>query len=171
MKNRLDQVVNKSNKKEIISCCVAIVGGGSAGLALAAELKRQKIQNVIVIEREEEAGGIPRHCDHFPFGIREYGRLLKGSDYASKNVKTAHDLGVNILTNTTVTSIHKRGRLILSTPKRLQELQAKRVVLCTGVRESSRAQRLIGGSRPLGIISTGALQSMIYLQKMLGKVA
>ncbi len=52
------------------------------------------------------------------------------------------------------------------TKKGTAELQAERVVLCTGVRESSRSQRFIGGDRPLGIVSTGALQSLVYLQDM-----
>jgi flavin-dependent dehydrogenase len=75
------------------SCSVAIVGGGTAGLALAAELRRQGIDNVVVLEREKDAGGIPRHCGHYPFGILEYGKLLKGPDYARKNVETAVKLG------------------------------------------------------------------------------
>lgn len=148
------------------TCSVAVVGGGTSGLALAAELKRLKIENVVVLEREAAAGGIPRHCGHYPFGIREYGRLLKGPEYARKNVEIAAKLGVNILTETTVTDLHPDGRLSLSMPSGQVELKADRVVLCTGVRESSRAQRLIGGERPLGVISTGALQSLVYLQGM-----
>lgn len=147
-------------------CTVAVVGGGTAGLAMAAELKRLGIDNVVVIEREKIAGGVARHCGHYPFGIREYGRLLKGPDYARRNVETANTLGVNIRTEATVTAIHPDGRLSLSTPSGLSELQAQRVALCTGVRESSRAQRLIGGDRPNGIVSTGALQSMVYLHQM-----
>ncbi|MFT5665463.1 MAG: NAD(P)H-nitrite reductase large subunit, partial [Gammaproteobacteria bacterium] len=97
-------------------------------------------------------------------GILEYGKLLKGPDYARKNVETAVKLGVRIFTETSVTALHPNGKLSLSTPSGLAQLQAKRVVLSTGVRESSRAQRFIGGDRPLGIITTGALQSMVYLQ-------
>ena len=146
------------------SCSVAIVGGGTSGLALAAELRRQGVDNVVVLEREKDAGGIPRHCGHYPFGILEYGKLLKGPDYARKNVETAIKLGVRIFTETSVTALHPNGKLSLSSPSGLAQLQAKRVVLSTGVRESSRAQRFIGGDRPLGIITTGALQSMVYLQ-------
>lgn len=158
--------MNNSIEKKIKVADVAIVGGGTAGLALAAELKRSGINQVIVLERESEAGGIPRHCGHYPFGVREYSRLLKGPQYAAKNTKTALDLGVEIRTQTTVTKLHKAGRLSLSTPDGLEELYAKRVVLCTGVRESSRSQRFISGQRPLGVMSTGALQSMIYLKAM-----
>jgi pyruvate/2-oxoglutarate dehydrogenase complex dihydrolipoamide dehydrogenase (E3) component len=146
------------------SCSVAIVGGGTAGLALAAELRRQGIDNVVVLEREKNAGGIPRHCGHYPFGIWEYGKLLKGPDYAKKNVETAAKLGVRIFTETSVTALHPNGKLSFATRSGQSQLQAKRVVLSTGVRESSRAQRFIGGDRPLGVITTGALQSMVYLQ-------
>jgi thioredoxin reductase len=146
------------------SCSVAIVGGGTAGLALAAELKRQGIESVVVLEREKDAGGIPRHCGHYPFGIREYGKLLKGPDYARRNVETAAKLGARIFTETTVTALHPNGKLSLSTNAAPAQLQAKRVVLSTGLCESSRAQRFIGGDRPLGIITTGTLQSMVYLQ-------
>ena len=57
---------------------VAIVGSGPAGLAAAIELRRQGVARVCVLERDGEAGGIPRHCAHPPFGLREHGRLLTG---------------------------------------------------------------------------------------------
>ncbi len=148
------------------TCAVAIVGGGTAGLALAAELRRQSDVSVVVLERAKAAGGVPRHCGHYPFGIFEYGRLLKGPDYARRNVDIAKNLGVTIRTESTVTALHPNGCLDITTPDGPAKLVAERVVLCTGVREASRAQRFIGGDRPLGIISTGALQSMVYLHGM-----
>ncbi len=145
------------------TCTIAIVGGGTAGLSLATRLCELGVKGVTVLEREAEAGGIPRHCGHFPFGVREYKRLLKGPDYAARNVARARAAGVDIRTGTTVTALHPNARLSLARPEGLSELQAERVVLCTGVRESSRAQRFLSGQRPLGIISTGALQSMVFL--------
>lgn len=147
-------------------CTVAIVGGGTAGLALAAELRRLGVDNVVVLEREEVAGGIPRHCGHYPFGVREYRRLLKGPAYAERNVSTALRLGVDIRTGTTVTKLLSGGKLELTNSAGMGAIQADRVVLCMGVREGSRAQRFIGGDRPDGILTTGALQSMVYLKGM-----
>ncbi|MBF3016264.1 FAD-dependent oxidoreductase, partial [Pseudomonas aeruginosa] len=66
---------------------VAIVGSGPAGLAAAIELRRQGVARVCVLERDGEAGGIPRHCAHPPFGLREHGRLLTGPAYAQRNVE------------------------------------------------------------------------------------
>lgn len=148
---------------QLVSCGIAIVGGGTSGLALATELKRLGVDDVVVLEREVEAGGVPRHCGHYPFGVRELKRVLKGPDYARTLVKNAVAAGVDIRTGTTVTALHKAARLSLSTPDGLVDLQAERVVLCTGVRESSRAQRFLSGQRPMGVLSTGALQSMVYL--------
>lgn len=147
-------------------CAVAVVGGGTAGLAVATELKRLKVGKVVVLEREAEAGGIPRHCGHYPFGLREHGRLMKGPDYARHNREAAAAAGVDIRTGTTVTGLHPGGRLGLSTDAGSTTLSADRVVLCTGVREGSRAERFIGGDRPGGVISTGALQSMVYLKRI-----
>ena len=149
--------------KAVLACTVAIVGGGVAGLALATELKRRGLDDIVVLEREKTAGGAPRHCGHYPFGVLELKRLLKGPDYARALVLKAKEAGVRILTRTTVTALHENARLDLLTPEGIASLQAERVVLCTGVRESSRAQRLLGGQRPLGVMSTGALQSMVYL--------
>ena len=146
-----------------LTCTVAIVGGGTAGLALATRLKEMGVPDVVVLEREDHAGGVPRHCGHYPFGIRELKRVMTGPDYARALVRNAKAAGVDIRTGTTVTDLHPNARLGLSNSDGMFELQAERVVLCTGVRESSRAQRFLGGQRPQGIISTGALQSMVFL--------
>lgn len=147
-----------------VHCQVAVVGGGISGLALATELKAQGLNDVLVLEREANAGGVPRHCGHYPFGWREFRRMLKGPDYATRLVMAAQLAGVRLLCNTTVTQLHPGGRLSLLTEDGQQQLQAERVVVCTGARESTRAQRLLSGQRPQGVLSTGALQSIVYLK-------
>ena len=41
-----------------------IVGGGPAGLSCARVLREAGVEDVVVLEREREAGGVPRHCHH-----------------------------------------------------------------------------------------------------------
>ena len=60
-----------------------IVGGGPSGLAAAIELRELGISPVTVIEREREAGGIPRHSDHTGFGLRDLRTVLSGPRYAA----------------------------------------------------------------------------------------
>jgi len=147
-------------------CQVAIIGAGPSGLALACELARSGI-DVVVMEREGAAGGIPRHCAHSPYGMREFHRLMSGPAYAARLSREAAQQGAKIWLDTTVTEIEPGGKLLLSTIDGMQELQATRVVICTGNRETPRAARLVSGTRPMGIVTTGALQSMVYLKHRL----
>ncbi|MCY1127492.1 FAD-dependent oxidoreductase [Frigidibacter sp. RF13] len=142
---------------------VAIVGGGPAGLAAATELRRHGVARVLVLEREAEAGGIPRHCGHYPFGMREFHRLLRGPDYAARLVRRAEAAGAVIRTGTTVTGLGPDGRLSVCDDRGTATVTARAVLLATGVRETSRAARLIGGEKPGGILPTGALQGLVYL--------
>ncbi len=145
---------------------IAIIGGGPSGLALATELRRLGIKGVVILEREPIAGGVPRHAGHYPFGLRELHRPMKGPDYARALVARAEAAGVEIRRGVTVTALHPGGRLDIVSDAGTDSLQAERVVLAMGVREASRAQRFITGTRPLGVITTGALQAMVYLHRM-----
>ncbi|MBN8629514.1 MAG: FAD-dependent oxidoreductase, partial [Rhodobacterales bacterium] len=141
---------------------VLVVGAGPAGLAAATELARAG-QRVVVLDREAEAGGIPRHCGHYPFGMREFHRLLRGPDYAARLRDTALAAGVTIRTRTTVTALHRNAKVEITDDAGPAMLAARAVLLATGVRETSRAARLIGGVKPGGVIATGALQGLVYL--------
>ena len=140
---------------------VVIIGGGPAGLAAAAELVTLGIRDVVVIEREQHAGGVPRHCGHAGFGWREFRRILAGPAYAHRLVGAAR--GVQILTGTTALALEADGRIRMLAPEGIRTLQARRVLLALGARETPRAARLVSGTRPWGVFTTGALQQMVYL--------
>jgi len=144
---------------------VAVIGGGPSGLAAATELKKQGVSRVVVLEREPQAGGIPRHCGHPPFGMREFKRILSGPIYAARLVENASAAGAEILTSTHVVEARPDGHLLIANAKGIAEIKARRVIYATGVRETPRSARKISGDRPLGVINTGALQSMVYLEK------
>lgn len=142
---------------------VVIVGAGPAGLAAAIWLKQNGMGSVLVLEREMQAGGIPRHCGHFPFGMREFGQLLRGPDYAARLVRLARSAGVDIRLGVSVLGLRSGPSLMVTSDRGVDTITAKRVLLATGVREAPRSSRLIGGTKPGGVLSTGALQGMIYL--------
>ena len=146
-------------------CRVAVIGAGPGGLSVATELKKLGVDKVTLLERESTAGGIPRHCGHSPFGMREFQRILSGSEYTSRLTRQAEKAGVEIRLGTTVTELGQSGELSLSDRGGLLLLEADRVVICTGARETPRSARLVSGTRPQGVVTTGALQSMIYLKQ------
>jgi thioredoxin reductase len=146
---------------------VVIVGAGPAGLAAAAELKHLGVARVVVLDRETEAGGMPRHCHHTGFGFFDLKRLLSGPGYARRRRRLAEDAGVEIFTETTALSLASPATpatttLETTSPLGLRNISARAVLLATGCRERPRAARLVPGSRPLGVYTTGALQQLTY---------
>jgi thioredoxin reductase len=139
---------------------VAIVGGGPAGLTAAAELA--KTLDVVVLERESEAGGIPRHSDHPGYGLRDMRRFISGPEYARRLV--GHAAGAEIRTSTMVTGWADEHTLDVTSPRGREQLTARAVVLATGARERPRSARLIPGDRAAGIYTTGHLQNVVHLK-------
>src|SRR5262252_10757521 len=82
---------------------VMIVGAGPAGLAAAVELRRLGAGSVLIADRDDEAGGIPRHSAHSGFGARDLRRVLTGPRYARHYADAAAAAGADIRPGTTVT--------------------------------------------------------------------
>jgi hypothetical protein len=61
------------------------------------ELRRRGVGEVVVIEREATAGGIPRHSNHQGFGLRDLHRVLSGPRYACRYVDLARRSGADVL--------------------------------------------------------------------------
>ncbi|CAA2142476.1 NAD(P)/FAD-dependent oxidoreductase [Hyphomicrobium sp. ghe19] len=145
-----------------------VIGAGPAGLAAATRLKRLGLARVVVIDRELEAGGVPRHCGHSPFGMREFGRVLTGPAYARRLTDAARRAGVELMLGNTVVAIDTSKPLVATcaSSEGIVRIATKRIILATGVRETPRAARLVSGDRPLGVLNTGALQAYAYLQHL-----
>lgn len=141
-------------------CDVIIVGGGPAGLAAAARLRKHGV-DFVLLEREQEAGGMPRHCGHTGYGLGEFRRLMTGPSYARRLVEATKDC--DIRTGMTVLRLHPGGVVQATGPQGPQTFQGKVVLLATGARETPRSARLVTGARPAGVMNTATLQQAIYL--------
>ncbi|MBE3639853.1 FAD-dependent oxidoreductase [Mangrovicoccus sp. HB182678] len=140
-----------------------IVGGGPAGLAAARRL-RALGREVHLLEREPETGGIPRHCAHSPYGFREFRRPMLGPAYARALGAAAQQAGARIHVGVTVTRLLPGGTVEVTSPAGPARITARAVILAMGARETARAPRMIGGTKPGGILNTGALQGLVHLQ-------
>lgn len=159
---------------------VLVAGGGPAGLAAAIELRRLGVGSVLVAEREHEAGGIPRHCAHTGYGLRDLHRVMTGPAYTRHYRQAAIAAGVTLRTGTTLggwpaASLRPEGgdgtpagsraelRATLTSEAGIEEINASAVVLATGCRERPRSARMIPGTRPAGVMTTGELQQRVFL--------
>jgi thioredoxin reductase len=142
---------------------VAVVGAGPAGLAAATALARAQAGRVVVLEREPEPGGIPRHARHQGFGLRDLHRAMTGPRYAARRAELAVASGAELRTGVQVTGWDEDGCLELTGPAGRARLRARAVVLATGCRERPRPARLVPGTRPQGVMTTGMLQQLVYL--------
>ncbi len=140
---------------------VIIIGGGPTGLSAAKRLCDLGIKNVIVLERELEAGGVPRHCGHLGFGWQSHKRFWTGPRFAAELRKAASAIDVRIAS--TVLELGENGIIRVQGKSGISELKAKHILIATGIRETPRSARLVGGARPHGVMNTGALQQHVYL--------
>ncbi|HAE15466.1 MAG TPA: pyridine nucleotide-disulfide oxidoreductase, partial [Erysipelotrichaceae bacterium] len=80
-----------------------IIGGGSAGLAAAITLKQNGIDDILVLEKDREPGGILQQCIHNGFGLQTFKEQLSGPAYAERFIDQARQLEIPIKLNTMVT--------------------------------------------------------------------
>lgn len=144
---------------------VLVVGAGPAGLAAAAELAAAGVGYVEVLDREQEAGGIPRHSHHTGYGLRDLHRVMTGPAYARHYTELAVRAGAGVRTGVTATGWSGPLTLDVTSPTGLERITAGAVVLATGARERPRSARLVPGTRPAGVYTTGQLQQAVYLHR------
>ncbi len=140
---------------------VIVIGGGPSGVAAAIEMRRRGTERVMLLDREPALGGATRHCSHSPFGMLEFGRVYFGAAYGRKLEQEAGKAGVDIRTGHSVVRLEDGGALTVTSGRGVETLSAKRILVTTGAREKPRSARLLSGDRPIGVVTTGTLQSYV----------
>ena len=169
---------------------VVIVGAGPGGLAAARGAHEAGATRVLVLERDERAGGILNQCIHDGFGIIRYRQQLTGPEYALRAEREAEEAGIELLTGCHVVDIHpcedrvctdtvldkapcsdealNTGFIVTAICRDgLQHIQAGAVVLATGCRERTRGAIAIPGSRPAGVFTAGVTQNLVNIRNIM----
>ena len=150
---------------------VVIIGSGPGGLAAAVAAKKAGAEDVLVIERDAELGGILLQCIHNGFGAEIFHEDLPGPSYAQRYIDESLELGVDTLLDTIVLEVTPGRKLCVSSKQHgFFEINARAIVLAMGCRERTRAMIQIPGMRPAGVYTAGTAQRFVNIEgKMPGE--
>ena len=84
---------------------LVIIGGGPAGMSAAIAARESGIQDILILERDGQLGGILQQCIHNGFGLHMFGEELTGPEYAWKYEKKIKELDIEYKLNTMVLDI------------------------------------------------------------------
>lgn len=150
-----------------IRCDAVVIGGGAACMSAASELKARGYVPVIV-EREDELGGILTQCIHNGFGLIEFNEELTGPEFAQRVAEKTASLEIQALCSTTVLDIRKEGEAVIvdcvSAKTGIVRIQARAAILAMGCRERNRGNIRIPGSRPSGVFTAGLAQRLVNIE-------
>ncbi len=154
-----------------------VIGGGPAGMAAALSAREAGINDILILERDKELGGILNQCIHSGFGLTTFKEELTGPEYAQRYIEMTLKENIEYMLDTMVTGVKgiDEGNDLctvtaMNREKGLFELKTRAVILAMGCREKSRGALNIPGFRPAGIYSAGTAQRYVNIEgKMPGK--
>ena len=144
---------------------LAIIGGGPAGLAAAIAARESGVEDILIIERDKELGGILNQCIHAGFGLHTFGQELTGPEYDGRFIDRVQQMHIPYLLRTMVLDLSEDRVLTVTGPETgLIQIQAQAVILAMGCRERPRGALNIPGYRPAGIYSAGTAQRLVNME-------
>lgn len=144
---------------------IAIIGGGPAGMAAAIAAKKEGIDSIIILEKDDSLGGILNQCIHNGFGLHTFKEELTGPEYAERFFEEIEELNMEYKINTTVIDLSKDKVITAANGEEgIIEIKAKAIVLAMGCRERPRGAINIPGARCAGVYTAGTAQRFVNIE-------
>lgn len=141
---------------------IVIIGGGTAGLSAALQARKSGISDIVIIERENELGGVLNRYIHNGFTCDDSKEKITGPEYAYKFIKNINEHEINYKLNTTVLSMTKDKVITaVNDADGLFEINAKAVILASGACEKRKEILEMPMNKAAGIYTAEAVQKFI----------
>lgn len=142
-----------------------VIGGGPAGLAAAIQAREDGVEDILVLERDHELGGILNQCIHNGFGLHLFQEELTGPAYAERFIDQLKGLGIAYRLNSMVLQLTDRREVsYVNREDGYCQVSADAVILAMGCRERTRGNITIPGTRCAGIYTAGAAQRLLNIE-------
>lgn len=142
-----------------------IVGGGSAGLAAAIAIYDEGVKNILLLERDQELGGILNQCIHNGFGLKVFKEELTGPEYAERYKNEFLQRNISYKTSTMVIKCSNDLKLEYANKEEgFVKIQSKAIILTTGCFERNAGAIQLPGERPSGVITAGTAQKYLNME-------
>ena len=150
---------------------LVVIGSGAAGMAAAIEAKKNGVNDLLILEKDEKLGGILNQCIHNGFGLTEFKEELTGPEYLQRFVDEVKRLEIPYKLNAQVIDLTKDKVITYSSKEDgLVKLQAKAIIMATGCYERNAGAIMLPGDRCSGIITAGTAQRYLNINGlMVGK--
>lgn len=147
---------------------LVVIGGGIAGMTATLSALQNGIKNILLIEREDEFGGILNQCIHNGFGKSYLEDEVTGPEFVEfikiklskyefdKKKKTSV---LNVSNEKIVTYVNEKDGV--------RDVKAKAIILATGCRERYTGNVLTPTSRFTGVFTIGNAHRFINLEGIL----
>ena len=107
---------------------LVVIGGGSAGMAAALQARKEGIQDILILEKEDSLGGILTQCIHNGFGLTEFKEELTGPEYLQRFVEQVVEEKIPYECGAQVLDLSKDKVITYSKDGKFETLQAKAMI-------------------------------------------
>lgn len=126
---------------------LVIIGAGSAGMEVALQAHDNGLEDVLIVDYNNRFGGY----NSVNFNGNEF-------ETEKEKIDKFNELSFKKWTNATVTGLFEafgggNHEIHIQTPSGTKDVEAEKIVICSGALEKPREAHKIGGTRPAGVMT------------------
>jgi len=137
-----------------------VIGGGASGISAALAAKEEGIEDILILDREENLGGILNELIETGHGFMEEG--VTGVEVAEDFKNRVREMKSQVKLSTLVLDV-KRDKTVkyVSGSEGVREVRGESIIFATGARERPRGELNISSNKSAGIMSVGSARKLM----------